>query len=292
MTSRSLNLLLICICITIGSLISALSPQIFKVKQENTMKLATLGAGLLVGSALGIVIPEGIESIYETNQGNASIVGLLMSAGFVLMLLIDTLIAPHNSHVEEGKVHTSPATHTQQPQIPQRMRSYTPLRPIEDNTHSPAKALSKTAGLTIHSFCDGIALGAASLSNNSNSLSIVVFLAVAIHKAPASLGLSTSLLSLRPQLKTSLYRLCILIFSLSAPISAFLTFFLLRLMNFNNSDSSIPGYALLFSGGTFLFVAAQATSEQLEESTNKKQFIALFLAGIIAPILLSLIISD
>ncbi|TIB71367.1 hypothetical protein E3Q22_03872 [Wallemia mellicola] len=235
------------------------------------MKLATLGAGLLVGSALGIVIPEGIESIYETNQGNSSIVGLLMSAGFVLMLLIDTLIAPHNSHVEEGKVHTSPATHTQQPQIPHRMRSYTPLRPIEDNTHSPAKALSKTAGLTIHSFCDGIALGAASLSNSSNSLSIVVFLAVAIHKAPASLGLSTSL---------------------SAPISAFLTFFLLRLMNFNNSDSSIPGYALLFSGGTFLFVAAQATSEQLEESTNKKQFIALFLTGIITPILLSLVISD
>lgn len=62
MSSRSLHLLLICICITLGSLLAALSPQIFKVRQENIIKLATLGAGLLVGSALGIVIPEWVAS--------------------------------------------------------------------------------------------------------------------------------------------------------------------------------------------------------------------------------------
>ncbi|TIA92905.1 hypothetical protein E3P99_00343 [Wallemia hederae] len=318
MPSRSLHLLLICICISVGSLLAALSPQILRIRQENVIKLATLGAGLLVGSALGIVIPEGIDSVYD-HSSDASIatqkIGILTTTGFVLMLLIDTLIAPHNTHSHNhshGHVHShshgdgsappthahahdasdaeAHASHTSQPR---RMRSYTPLRPISstDTSTSPAKAISKTAGLTIHALCDGIALGAATFGDTQGKgLSVVVFLAVAIHKAPASLGLSSSLLSLTPKLSRGFYRLCITAFALSTPFSAMCTYAALRLIHLDASaGSAIPAYALLFSGGTFLFVATQATSEQLECATDRKSFLVMYLVGIFAPVLVSMV---
>lgn len=216
-----------------------------------------------------------------------------------MMLLIDTLIAPHNTHshgkqdvqhderehdehAEEG--HSNGHNHAH---APRRMRSYTPLRPISTINTSPSKAISKTAGLTIHSICDGVALGAATYGDNGGGLSLVVFLAIAVHKAPASLGLSSSLLNLVPQLSRTFYRLCIVIFSLSTPFSAFATYTALHLLNLGTALGSIPGYALLFSGGTFLFVATQATSEQLECSTDRKGFLSMYLIGIFAPVLVS-----
>lgn len=211
------------------------------------------------------------------------------------MLLIDTLIAPHNTHSHGGVAksdvqHEEDAEEQHPPHAPRRMRSYTPLRPISTVNTSPSKAVSKTAGLTIHSICDGIALGAATFGDKGGGLSVVVFLAIAIHKAPASLGLSSSLLNLVPQLSISFYRFCIVIFSLSTPLSALATYLVLRLVNLDSSiDSSIPGYALLFSGGTFLFVATQATSEQLECSTDRKGFLVMYLLGIFAPVLVSIV---
>jgi len=45
----------------------------------------------------------------------------------------------------------------------------------------------------VHAAADGIALGAASMGDNSQ-LEMVVFLAIMLHKAPGSFGLATYLL--------------------------------------------------------------------------------------------------
>ena len=45
----------------------------------------------------------------------------------------------------------------------------------------------------MHAAADGIALGAASMGDNSQ-LEMVVFLAIMLHKAPGSFGLATYLL--------------------------------------------------------------------------------------------------
>ena len=84
-----------------------------------------------------------------------------------------------------------------------------------ERTISDSKATTATVGLVVHAAADGLALGAAGASEVSSrkfvfhdpresllkyiskhsSLQIIVFLAIMLHKAPASFGLVSFLLS-------------------------------------------------------------------------------------------------
>ena len=131
----------------------------------------------------------------------------------------------------------------------------------------PSTALSSsvpssnaTIGILVHSFVDGIALGAISLSSDS-SLEMVVFLAILLHKGPAALGLVSFLMY---QGRSQLHiRTQLTMFSLAAPAAALLTYGLLA-SPLPSAASGLPspsspsalGLMLLFSGGTFLFTIA------------------------------------
>lgn len=52
---------------------------------------------------------------------------------------------------------------------------------------SSIHGLNATLGLVIHGAADGIALGASSLASGSRSLSLIIFLAVLVHKGMFSL---------------------------------------------------------------------------------------------------------
>merc|ERR1719273_1503224 len=83
-----------------------------------------------------------------------------------------------------------------------------------------------TLGLVVHAAADGIALGAAATTNQTD-VEMIVFLAIMLHKAPASFGLVTYLLHEgldKPRIKRHL-----LVFSLAAPILAIVTYLLLPL---------------------------------------------------------------
>ena len=78
-----------------------------------------------------------------------------------------------------------------------------------------------TLGLVVHAAADGIALGAAAATNQLD-VEIIVFLAIMLHKAPAAFGLVTFLL--HEGLDRNRTRKHLLIFSVSAPSLALLTF--------------------------------------------------------------------
>ena len=69
---------------------------------------------------------------------------------------------------------------------------------------------------------DGIALGAAATTSHAD-VEMIVFLAILMHKAPASFGFVSYLLS--EGLDRSRAKRHLLIFSLSAPIASFITYF-------------------------------------------------------------------
>ena len=93
---------------------------------------------------------------------------------------------------------------------------------------------------------------------------MIVFLAIMLHKAPASFGLVTYLL--HEGLERSRIRRHLLIFALAAPVMAIVTFLLLTLHGRENLDTfSATGIAMLFFAGTFLYVA---TVHVLPEVTN------------------------
>ena len=51
----------------------------------------------------------------------------------------------------------------------------------------------KNSGLVVHAAADGVALGAAATTNQTD-VEMIVFLAIMLHKAPASFGLVTYLM--------------------------------------------------------------------------------------------------
>ena len=93
-----------------------------------------------------------------------------------------------------------------------------------------------TLGLVVHAAADGIALGAAAATNQLD-VEIIVFLAIMLHKAPAAFGLVTFLL--HEGLDRNRTRKHLMIFSVSAPSLALLTFISLAWTSSNDGKVRI-----------------------------------------------------
>lgn len=254
--------------------------------------LSALGTGLLLGAGLGVIIPEGIENLIESKPNAVGAetevptgqIALSLLVGFVLMLALEQLAIPNSHHLETYNpptpykaVQTGPSSNAARDalefdaELDDLERSggnhsnsiAIPATPISLEVGSGAtasagrqKAFALTVGLVIHSLADGLALGVSALAKTApgttNSVSLVVFLALLLHKAPTSLALTTSLLAHnlpKPECRTYLAA-----FSAATPLSAILSYTVLAL--FGNSESGgWTGIALLVSGGSFLYVA-------------------------------------
>merc|ERR1719341_2727820 len=136
-------------------------------------------------------------------------------------------------------------------------------RDVEVGKGRGSVSWTATLGLVVHAAADGVALGAAATTNQTD-VEMIVFLAIMLHKAPASFGLVTYLL--HEGLERGRVRKHLLVFSLAAPSAAIFTFLMLMAGGRENLDTfSATGVAMLFSAGTFLYVA---TVHVLPEVTN------------------------
>ncbi|OWZ71112.1 hypothetical protein AYX14_03471 [Cryptococcus neoformans] len=286
-----LLLLLQSVAMFAASFLVGILPLSFKsATSGRTLKaISVTGMGLLVGAALTIIIPEGVATLYSAmprdgkdhDEKAIHTIGLGLLSGFSLMLLIESLI-PHEPHQNQPpSIYASPSPPGTPVSIesssrppPPHLNSNTPIisKPkrmsIDDSESEAATRMSSihglnaTLGLVIHGAADGIALGASSLASGSRSLSLIIFLAVLVHKGPTALGLTTTLLSLG--LPISSIRQRLIIFSFAAPVGAILTFILVsafgtsKVGGANAGGDALgwwTGVALLFSGGSFLYVA-------------------------------------
>nr|ODN89034.1 solute carrier family 39 (zinc transporter), member 9 [Cryptococcus depauperatus CBS 7841] len=290
-----------------------------------------LGMGLLVGAALTIIIPEGVSALYEAlpkDSHDGSVVhplGLSVLSGFSLMLLIESVLPhpPHPASPASSPFHSPTPSLDETSRPPnQHLNSQTPMiyktkRMTIDEGVSETSALqgmNATLGLVIHGVADGIALGASSLAAHRNgSLGLVVFLAVLVHKGPTALGLTTTLLSL--SLSAARIRRRLVIFSFAAPVGAILTYLLIHWFGsaLGPGDRERPvrgdalgwwtGIALLFSGGSFLYVATviqplsstadtPSHPESHERTLGRYTRAGLLVAGMVLPLCLSLLVGD
>ena len=196
----------------------------------------------MLGTALSVIIPEGVQTLnmaytspshHGHSEGSTEhqhgenpghhLIGVSLVLGFIFMLVIDQVASSRSSKgdLEGGR----------------------------------AKSVSWTAtlGLVVHAAADGIALGAAATTNQTD-VEMIVFLAIMLHKAPASFGLVTYLL--HEGLERIKIKKHLLIFSLAAPSAAIVTFVLLQARGNGSLDTiAATGLAMLFSAGTFLYVA-------------------------------------
>ncbi|RMZ74957.1 hypothetical protein DV737_g5581, partial [Chaetothyriales sp. CBS 132003] len=225
-------------------------------------------AGALAESAAGAK-PSGGGNGKEDHHGSSAHawVGIALVAGFVTMYLIDKLPQYMGTRAARPPTH-----HIALNSLGRRFNLTTSLDRQEEADsfldHAPTaegqgRGFATTTGLVIHAAADGIALGASS-STRHNDLSLIIFFAIMMHKAPAAFAL-TSLL-LKQGLSKRAARAHLVLFSLAAPTGAIATWMLAHLMGGFGGRSEQgtafwTGILLLFSGGTFLYVAMHAMQE-------------------------------
>ncbi|PFH53364.1 hypothetical protein AMATHDRAFT_55281, partial [Amanita thiersii Skay4041] len=308
----------------VTSYTTGLLPLFFSSK-STLQQFAVLGTGLLLGTALGVIIPEGIEMLVESRRDNkdhlASSIALPLILGFILMFLMEKATSehPHTKPIplENPKLSSLPV-HRNNEHPSSGIEFDAELRELEhdqsgtngnnENTrHSQVAAGSTvmsgddiiiarrhanslTFGLLLHGLADGLALGVSSVSSASTSLSLVVFIALAVHKAPTSLALGSSLAS--TGLPREECRKLLLLFASSTPIGSILSYFFFSF--FGNENTEWAALALLVSGGSFLYVATVLQSVSVTTSTSEMTGMSRVLhviAGMFIPYALNAIVG-
>ncbi|KAI0874715.1 Zinc/iron permease [Hypoxylon argillaceum] len=188
-------------------------------------------------------------------------IGLSLILGFILMFLVDRLPRhasenfqpPPPRHISLSNLGGSSLSANEE-ESEGFLGSLTP-------TPKQSRSLATTTGLVIHAAADGIAMGA-SASSPDKKLGFIVFIAIMVHKAPAAFGLTSVLL--KQGLSKRAARGHLVVFSLASPFGAWVTFILVSFLGGNGQGEVSQwwtGMLLLFSAGTFLYVAMHAMQE-------------------------------
>ncbi|XP_006171573.1 zinc transporter ZIP9 isoform X1 [Tupaia chinensis] len=254
-----ISISLLSLAMLVGCYVAGIIPLAVNFSEERLKLVTVLGAGLLCGTALAVIVPEGVHALYEdilegkhhqpseTQNVIASdkaaevpvvhehehshdhtqlhaYIGVSLVLGFVFMLLVDQIGSSH--------VHSTDDPETTRP--------------------SNSK-ITTTLGLVVHAAADGVALGAAA-STSQTSVQLIVFVAIMLHKAPAAFGLVSFLM--HAGLERNRIRKHLLVFALAAPVMSMVTYLgLSKSSKEALSEVNATGVAMLFSAGTFLYVA-------------------------------------
>ncbi|XP_040916986.1 zinc transporter ZIP9 [Toxotes jaculatrix] len=252
---------LLSLAMLVGCYVAGTIPLAVNFSEEKLKLITVLGAGLLCGTALAVIIPEGVHALYEeilegghhshgqvggveasepkveadaalgasgkhehSHEQLHACIGVSLVLGFVFMLLVDQIGSSHVHNTEDP-----------------------------ESARVTSSKITTTLGLVVHAAADGVALGAAA-STSQTSVQLIVFVAIMLHKAPAAFGLVSFLM--HAGLERNRIRKHLLVFALAAPVLAMLTFLGLSQSSKEAlSDINATGVAMLFSAGTFLYVA-------------------------------------
>ncbi|KAH8724320.1 ZIP zinc transporter-domain-containing protein [Phaeosphaeriaceae sp. PMI808] len=213
---------------------------------------------------------------HEEGSSPHAFIGVALILGYILMFLVDHVPETISSskpkyqpmHISLSNLHRGPHNASSLSLNGIASEAVTPLATPMPPHMAPKKTSATTVGLIVHACADGIALGASSTAP-STSLSLVIFFAIMLHKAPAAFGLTSVLLKQGLSKKTTRKHLAF--FSLAAPVGAVVTWAFVHTFGRGRlgGDEGLAwstGWVLCFSGGTFLYVAMHSMAEAT--STN------------------------
>jgi len=248
----------------ITALIAGGIPIVRGVKDERRQKMMTgIAAGVLLASALLVAIPEGFATtMASVDMGSTLSMGGAILAGFVLMLLLEALGFGHDIH-EEHHDHEGEHGH--------------------DHVHHPSNPTSVVFGLSVHALTDGLAMGAA-LATGELSIAIAVAMGVIAHKIPAAFSLGVFSMHERGDASKSWKDL--ILFSFATPLMIILAYYA-----FGDVSEYNIGLAMLFAGGTFLYVATVDVLPDIHHMETGKKALVHVLIGVMLMVFLLLILD-
>ncbi|EEY22584.1 zinc transporter SLC39A9 [Verticillium alfalfae VaMs.102] len=188
-------------------------------------------------------------------------IGLSMVLGFVLMFLIDRI----PRHATEGRTSEPHMRHVSLDNLGANSGGDAEADGFLGGLTQPSKdprSFATTIGLVIHACADGIPMGAGATTSDTQ-LGLIIFIAIMLHKAPAAFGLSSVLL--KQGLSKRAARTHLIVFSLAAPFGALSTWAIITVLGGGQLEGPSgkwwTGMLLLFSAGTFLYVAMHAMQD-------------------------------
>jgi zinc transporter ZupT len=232
--------------------------------------LLGLGGGFMLAAAILGRLPEAMAATPSAP--------LLVVVGYLLIFVCENLFSTHAHGDEAEDVHEGEGESGQRPGAGAGDRSTgehshalvggdmicEPETPI-----SNAASLAALAGLLIHTFFDGVAIAAG--FELRESVGILMFLAVLLHKIPEGLSLSSIMIAARQGRRGAF--LAVLAIAASTFLGALTTFALGEL------EPATAHAALALATGTLIYIAAS----DLIPATNpaKSRWSILFvLAGV------------
>jgi len=314
------NLIVFAIATLIIGLVCGLAPIFTKLKDDkNRLKQLTgVAAGIIIASAMLVVIPEGYELAMTDGHGDEEHEDEYALAGSVALVILEVdhgditaeegieeiegLIGGHE-HGEEGHEEESHDGHVSGLLMGGAiMAGFLLMFVLEgsgighavheehhdhdhehghEHIHHAAAGGLLVFGLTLHAATDGVAIGAAAATADF-ALTVTVLLAVLIHKGPAAFSLGVFSAHERDDRKDSIRD--VVIFSLATPVMIIIAGLALAEL-----ETHMIGLAMLFSAGTFLYVATVDTLPDIHNPETGKKAMANVLIGVAILVVLLLI---
>jgi len=317
------DLILLSVIMFVLPFLIGLLPLRCNVKPNQMNYIATAGAGLLLGTAFIVILPEGLDLFIEgiekevgTDEQveehsvkplNGALIGFMMVSGIVFMLFVEHF-GLANTHGRRHQRNTR-ADELEQTTPCLQLSEVEELRPRpgtsieQDDITSPATSMSSlhtetvmrgekksgalTLGLVIHAAVDGIALGAVTAGGKNAKLSLMVFGALMGHKCPASFSLSA--IQISQGVKYSCVIQNLIFFCSAAPLGALATYLIMDagLSSISENSGNAIGYCMLFSAGTFIGVIFEHILPELKGPEGKFSVVQIltFSVGVLIPIL-------
>jgi zinc transporter ZupT len=203
--------------------------------------LVALGAGFMLAAIFIEIMPEAVR-LWQPRRaevGHAVLAATtLLLVGYLLIHLFEHTLAPH--------FHFGPETHTE-----------AMLR--------PSAAYAAIGGLSIHTFFDGVSVAAAFLVNFK--VGLLVFVAILLHKVPEGFTAASIMLASGRTARSAL--LATLVVG-AATLAGVLSVALLE-----SRISAAVVYALPFSAGVTLYVAASDLIPEVNHMERKNPLVSL-----------------
>lgn len=208
-------------------------PLLKRWHDDHLHHFVSFSAGVFMATAFLHLLPEAIE------RANPSTIGAYILGSFLVLFILEKFIMLHPCEESHCDYHTV--------------------------------GLTAFFGMLIHTFFDGLALGAALTAGH---LAPIVFFAIMAHKIPSSFSLASILK--KAKWSNAKILLFLVLFGSMIPIGAFASLSIVEGLGTN-----AVGAALALSLGTFIYIA---TSDFLPEvhraHGNKFKNLASFLIGI------------
>uniref|UniRef100_A0A452TYB7 Zinc transporter ZIP9 n=1 Tax=Ursus maritimus TaxID=29073 RepID=A0A452TYB7_URSMA len=275
-----ISISLLSLAMLVGCYVAGIVPLAVNFSEERLKLVTVLGAGLLCGTALAVIVPEGVHALYED---------ILEGKHHQVSETQNVIASDKAAEIPVAHEHEHNHDHTQ-------LHAYIGVSLVLGFVFM--LLVDQIGSSHVHSTdADGVALGAAA-STSQTSVQLIVFVAIMLHKAPAAFGLVSFLM--HAGLERNRIRKHLLVFALAAPVMSMVTYLgLSKSSKEALSEVNATGVAMLFSAGTFLYVATvhvlpevggMGHSHKTDPSGGKglsRLEVAALVLGCLIPLLLS-----